>query len=164
MKEQENIEVNKDEIIGGGQQELPMLPDGEYLRATITNVDYRVKSFMGKPCQRLMLVDGKPEPIKDRDGNPTYYREFNITFELDDYILPSGDKRKTWLGLTASMKENSKLHTFLMNVAGFIPDDRKASSVISLLNSKQVLLQVKNRKRTDGKTRQLVAFDMVKAR
>ncbi len=51
--------LREDEDIKQESRDLELLPDGEWLFATISNVDYRIKQFMGKPVIRK-TKDDKP--------------------------------------------------------------------------------------------------------
>jgi len=145
---------------------LPLLPDREWLKATIINVEYRIAMFNGVPQYLTKKVEGgDDEPILDEDGNQIQRREFNIKFEIDDYTLPNGDPRCAWLTIGASFGEKAHLPTLAFNVLGAAAIIETPLQLINGLTGKRVRLQLKNKPNKDSTKQpwQNVIYDAVEA-
>jgi len=171
-------DIPKDEydrpMSGGDLPPLDLLPEREWLRGRIVNVEYRYAMFNGKVqyvTKKKFDQEANKEidvPVLDKDDKKIARKEFNIKFELVDYCLPN-DKgpRCNWLTLGASMGDRSHLPTFLENVLGdkFEPDSPK--DVIEALRGRAIQLQLKNKPNTKDRSKppyQNVIYDAVKAR
>ena len=137
---------------------LPLLPEREWLRATIVMVKYQIAMFQGQP-QTLKDRDGN-EIL--RDGQPIHRKEFDLTFEYDDYRIPNTEEpRKSWLRLGASLGEKAHLPKFLANV---VPENsfETPNDVINALQGREVQLQLSNKMGKNQKMYQNVIYDAVR--
>ena len=154
-------ELTKPLSSGGTKEPLELLPEREWLNAQIKDVEYRIAMFNGQ-VQYLTDFETK-EPIL-RDGEKIPRKEFNITFNLNDYALKNGDPRKAWLKLGSSFSDKGHLKPFLMSVVpNAISNIETPKDVVNCLIGTPVKLQLTNKQSKDGtRTYQNVVWDAVK--
>lgn len=142
------------------REPLELIPDREWIDAKISDVSYEIDVFNGKT---QYITNKKEEFVLDKDGNKIPRKVFNITFTLNDYKLPNGNQRKSWLRLGASLGQNAKLPTFLANLGIEVGPDATPRDIEDMLKGMDVKIQLANRKSKDGsKTFQNVVYDAVK--
>lgn len=167
MTEANRPEIPQDEMkkkVGSDMPErkpLPLLPDREWLNATIIEVKYQVSMFNN---QVQYVTDQEGNPILDDDGNQIMRKEFEIVFAFDDYTIPGkDDPRKAWLRMGASFGEKAHLPQFLYNVLGPQVNVETPADIIEALKGLRVKLQVSNKyNKEKDRTYQNVVFDAVK--
>jgi hypothetical protein len=146
---------------------LPLLPEREWINATIIDVKYQVAMFNNQ-VQYMTYKDdeGKDVEILDDEGNKIMRKEFEIVFALEDYMIPGkDDKRKAWLRMGASFGDKAHLPQLLYNVLGAGIALETPADIITALKRKPVKLQVANKLSKDKeKTYQNVVWDAVKSR
>ncbi len=145
----------------GNSEPLELLPDREWLRAKVHNVEYQISYFNNKP---ITVTDSDDNEILDDEGNPIYRREFKITFYLQDFCLKNGDARQAWLHIGASLGKKANLPKFLANLFGRGEfNDLSPKQIVAMLDDKNVKLQMANKvAQSSGNTYQQVVWDAVK--
>ncbi len=139
---------------------LELLPEREWLNAKIVKVDYQYAMFNNKV---QYITDGDDNPILDENDQPIPRKEFKLTFEFKNYLLPNNAPRKTWLQMSASFNDKANLPVFLNNVLG-AEYPKTPTEIISALNEAHVKLQLQNKPNKDAAKLpyQNVIYDAVK--
>ena len=146
---------------------LPLLPEREWLRANIVNVKYQYAMF-NNAIQYITYKDEETQEdvfVTDPDtGEKIPRKEFEIVFELADYMLPNNEPRKAWLKMGASSGEKAHLPKFLNALLGTTQNADTPQLIIDGLKGLDVLLQVGNKenKKDPDHPYQNVIWDAVK--
>jgi len=165
-------EVPKDEYtkkVGSDlppKKPLPLLPDREWLRANIVKVKYQYAMFNNTVQYISYKEEGATEEIfvLDEQGEKIPRKEFEIVFELTDYMLPNNEPRKAWLKMGASSGEKAHLPKFLNTMLGTTSNADTPQLIIDGLTGIDVMLQVGNKdnKKDPDHPYQNVIWDAVK--
>ena len=143
---------------------LPLLPEREWLRGKITNVEYRYVYFNGR--QQFMTDNKSGEQVLDAEGKPIPRREFNIEIScLDFEIAGSKDKqlRKAWVRLGASLNKKANMPKFLKKLEMNREEDPSPREIIDYLTDLYVRFQLSNSEENEeGKIFQNVVWDAIK--
>jgi len=147
-------EVPKDEYNKKVGSDLPpkkplsLLPDREWLRANIVDVKYQYAMFNNAVQYVSYKEEGSTEEIFVEDpetGEKIPRKEFEIVFELADYMLPNNEPRKAWLKMGASSGEKAHLPKFLNTMLGSTHNADTPQLIIDSLKGTDVMLQVGNK-------------------
>ena len=150
---------------GTTREPLELLPEREWLSAKIIDVKFQIAMFNNQ-IQYMTYKDDNGEDVQilDEHKKPIMREEFEFVFSMQNYELPNGDKRKSWLKLGSSFGEKAHLPQFLMKVLTSLDGLTDPDSIIAACKGKEVKLQLKNRENKEKtRTYQLVVWDAVKA-
>ncbi len=132
---------------GGDFGPMELLPEREWLRATILEVKCIYAMFNGQ-IQYLSTKNedtGEEVFTLDKNGQKIPRAQFKIVYGLKDYTLDNGNPRKGWTYFGATYGEKAHLPKYLLNLShpnakeeGFDPTARE---VINFLVGKHVFVQ-----------------------
>lgn len=166
-------EVPKDEYSKKVGSDLPpkkplsLLPDRDWLRANIVDVKYQYAMFNNAVQYISYKEEGSTEEtfvLDEVTQEKIPRKEFEIVFELADFMLPNNEPRKAWLKMGASSGEKAHLPKFLNTMLGSTHNADTPQLIIDALNGTDVMLQVGNKDNKDPEKPpyQNVIWDAVK--
>lgn len=154
-------ELNQPMSRGKELPPLEFLPEREWLKGKIDNVEYEYVYFKGK--MQYVTNQKSGEQVLDENEQPIPRRQFNITILCQDYTLPNGQPRKAWIKLGASLNPKANLPKFLANMGLDYADGDEPTpqAIIDHLKDLNVKFQMANKQGENGEYQQVV-WDAVK--